>query len=72
VGPPFSINWIPEFPETFESAQTVHFTSRQRPTMVLDDRGRRFLYNGASVNPSEYVLSFTLVQEISLPQRTET
>jgi len=40
--------------------------------MVLDDRGRRFLYNGASVNPSEYVLSFTLVQEISLPQRTET
>lgn len=51
---------------TFEDGETVRFTSRQRPTMLLDDRGRRFLFNGASVNKSEYEHSFTFVQEISM------
>lgn len=51
---------------TLEPSIHIALTSRQRAT-VFEDRpsGRRFLYTGASVNQSEYIHSFTLVQEIS-------
>jgi hypothetical protein len=50
----------------------IALTSRQRATIFEDSASgsqagrRRYLYTGASVNQSEYVHSFTLVQEINL------
>eukprot|EP00040_Diaphanoeca_grandis_P002487 m.21872 g.21872 ORF g.21872 m.21872 type:complete len:499 (+) comp13590_c0_seq1:256-1752(+) len=52
---------------TFSPNIRTKLTSRQRPTVFEDVKnGARYLYNGASVNISEYSHSFTLVQQIKL------